>query len=424
MISKINSFSINSTNFNGTPTIFDKFQKNLYQPESYLPQTNGSEALSNYNKVIVNKKDFNSEVQKLIISNIPEPTTLKGDEIETLEGEKLLNNDGTLGIIVVKGEKTSKEYYVDNENHRIDQIIERDNKTGTPLRIDSFGLMYNKLQSATVREFSPDTKNLVKETYFSDGKLFNIKTFDNDKEISNEFIRDGKLNYITVSDNKTGEITEYTIDDNGNVEEITIKNALNTNSKSIKIKDNKIEETREYKSEPIENIYGITPDNIDLKPSEFIEKPDITQLEGEKKFRSDNSLESLTVKDGDNKIQYHMDLKGNLEGIKYYDNDKLTKSVEYNLNGSSNITEYSDDKTSKITYFNKDKQVNLIILQDKESGEFVKSADFTADGKYLKSYEDKENPKYGELYLKFDQDKNLISAQNSKSTVKITKGEE
>ncbi len=424
MISKINSFSANSANFQGNPTIFDKFQKNLYQPENYLPQTNGSEALSNYNKVIVNKKDFNSDAKKLIISNIPEPITLKGDEIETLDGEKILNNDGTLGIIITKNDKTSKEYYVDNKNHRIDQIIERDNKTGNPIRTDSFGILYNKLQSATVREFSPDTKNLVKETYFSDGKLFNVKTFNNDKEISNEFIRDGKLNYITVSDNKTGDVTEYTIDDNGNVEEITIKNALNINSKSIKIKDNKIEETREYKSEPIENIYGITPDNIDLKPSEFIEKPDITQLEGEKKFRSDNSLESLTVKDGDKKIQYHMDLQGNIEEIKYFDNDKLTKSVEYNITGSSNIMEYLDDKTSKITYFNKDNKVNLIILQDKESGEFIKSADYTSDGKYLKSYEDKENPKYGELYLKFDQNKNLISVQNTKTTVKITKGEE
>ena len=424
MINKINSFSVNSTNFQGNPSIFDKFQKNLYQPANNSEQTNGSEALSNYNKVIVNKKDFNSEAKNLIISDIPKPITLKGDEIETLEGEKILNNDGTLGIIIQKNEKTSKEYYVDNENHRIDQIIERDNKTGNPLRTDSFGISYNKLQSATVREFSPDTNTLIKETYFSDGKVFNVKSFDNDKEISNDFTRNEKLSYISVTDNKTGDIIEYSIDDNGNVEEITTKDALYNNSKSTKIKDNKIEETREYKSEPIENIYGITPDNIDLKPSEFIEKPDITQLEGEKKFRSDNSLESITVKDGDKKIQYHTDLKGNLEGIEYYDKDKLTKSVEYNITGNSNITEYLDDKHAKTTYFNKNNKVNLIILQDNKSSEFIKSAHYTDDGKYLKSYEDNKNPKYGNLYLKFDKNKNLISAENSKSTVKITKGDE
>ena len=219
-------------------------------------------------------------------------------------------------------------------------------------------------------------------------------------------------------------ITEYNLNDKGNVEEFSTRDELFTRTKSTEIVDNKIGETREFKSEPIENIYGITPDNIDLKPSEFIEKPDISKLEGEKKFRSDNSLESIIVKDGDKKTEYFTDIKGNIEEIKFYSNEKLSKSIGYRIDGGSIVTDFSDDKTSKTTYFNKDRQVNLIILRDDEEGNIIKSADFTSDGRYLTSYEEENNPKYGKLYLKFDGDKNLISAENTKSTITVTKGEQ
>ena len=424
MIGKVSFNSINTASFQGNSNILDKFKENLNLPEAVPANLNGNEALGNYNIAAVNKKDFNEEAKKLVIADIPEPIRLSGNEIESLNSEKIYNSDGKLGIIVVKGDKTSKEYYVDDDTHRIEQVIERDNESGMPVRTDSFGFLYNKDVSATVGEFYPGTNKLAKETYFTEGSLSGVKRFDDDKIVSNEFDKSGKLDYITVTDRKTGMITEYNLNDKGNVEEFSTRDELFTRTKSTEIVDNKIGETREFKSEPIENIYGITPDNIDLKPSEFIEKPDISKLEGEKKFRSDNSLESIIVKDGDKKTEYFTDIKGNIEEIKFYSNEKLSKSIGYRIDGGSIVTDFSDDKTSKTTYFNKDRQVNLIILRDDEEGNIIKSADFTSDGRYLTSYEEENNPKYGKLYLKFDGDKNLISAENTKSTITVTKGEQ
>lgn len=432
MINKINFSNINNIKFQGNTNLLDKFKENLSQNPATQVNLNGNEALANYNKPIVKKENNDiaiaENINNFIINDIPKPIILKGDELETISGEKILNSEGKLDAIVVKGENTSKEFYIDNENKKISSIIERDNKTGFPVRLDYFGSMYNKLTSATTQEFEPETGKLLKETFFGEGKLSSVRIFDekNNKTVENSFgSESGKLKWVEVKNNKTGVTTNYSLDENQNIDYVTVRDLNYNNLKDASFKDGKLDKITDYEYKPLKNIYGITPDSITIKPSEPVEKPDVSKLDGEKKMRSNNTVESITINNSGNKTEYLMNIEGkSVTEIKEWDKDKQIKEVHFNEDGSSSVKEFKDGIASQISYYTPSKQLDSVIECDTNNdGEFKKIIDYSADGSYIRQYTENNSPEFGNIVLQFDENKNLINIRND-NKITIEKSED
>lgn len=420
MINKINFCNTNNIKFQGT-NLLDKFKENINQNPNAQVNLSGNEALANYNKPIVKNEikdvQIQANINELIINDIPKPITLTGDEYENLKGEKVLNSDGELEAIVVKGENTSKEYYVDNENKKISSIVERNIKTGNPVRIDYFGALYNKYASATTQEFNSETGKLTKETFFGEGKLSSIRLFDdkNNQTIENSFASDSSsIKWIEVRDNKTGMSTNYSIDENQNIRYADIHDLNYNEIKDAEFEDGKLTEIKNYEYKPLKNIYGITPDIIKIKPSERVEKPDVSKLDGEKKMRSNNTLEAITVKDGEIKKEYLISIDGkSVTVIKEWNKDKQTKEVHFDEDGSSSVKEFTDGDTAHVTYYNPLKQLESVIeWQKTDDDELKKIIEYSADGSYIRQYREDNHPEFGNIVLQFDENKNLISIKN------------
>ena len=202
MISKINLTGANAVRFQGNTNLLEKFKENLKTQDNTQVSLNGSEALANYNKPAVKTGSENlkpaENIDSMIIKNIPEPVVLTGDEAQTLTGEKILDGNGKLEAITVKGEKTSKDYIFDKESGKVESITERDNETGLPVRQDYFGSKYNTKTSATVLEFKAGTDKIAKETSFNEGKPIHITEYKDNEEkvIDNSLSDSGKLSYI------------------------------------------------------------------------------------------------------------------------------------------------------------------------------------------------------------------------------------
>ena len=425
MINKITLSSINTT-FHGNTNILDRFKENLKNSNGNQNiNLNGSEALANYNRPII-KSDNNSltpdeNMEKFIIKDKTSPVTLKGDEIETLSGERILDNDGKLEVIIVKeNDKISKEYKIDKDSKTISSIVERDNETGFPIRIDHFGISKNQNMSDIVQEFLPQTNKIKKESFFDEGKLRSIKIFDDDKNIENAFENNGKLRWINIEDNKTGFITHYVFDDKQQIKFANIEDENYNIIKEISYQDGKIKEVAESKLKPLNNTYGITPDNITLKPAEFVEAPKISSLDGEKKFRANGSLESVTITDGNTKTEYLTGYNGkNVREIKVFDNNEKTKNIYFNETGNVNIQEFKNGKLYKTTFYKSSKQPDCII-EYMDNGNVAKIVSYSFDGTYIRKYSEENNPQFGYISLEFDKDKQLVAVSNKNIEKTIT----
>ena len=292
MINKINFNSISPVRFQANTNLLEKFKENLNKQEASQVNLSGSEAMANYNKPIV-KNDNTAfkpleSIDNLILTDIPNPLTLEENAVETLSGEKILNSEGKLEAIVVKGEKTTKEYNIDTENKNITSVVERDNTTGMPVRKDFFGYKFNKFTSAVTQEFMPGMNKLAKETTFNEGVLSYTKMFDDEKDkiIENGFEDNGKIKWVKVTDKKTGIMENYYLNDKNEIQYVDLYDRNFNMLKSIDYENGKVKKILNYNYKPIKNIYGITPDNIDVKPAELVEIPDAASLDGEKKLPS------------------------------------------------------------------------------------------------------------------------------------------
>lgn len=162
--------------------LLEKFKQNTPYLTTNVNMS-GNEALAAYNAPMVKEapKPLDSSVDEFVIKDIPSPATLKGDEIETLSGDRILNSEGKLQAIRVKGEDTSKEYYF--YKGKPASIITRDNNTGLPLRKDSF---FNNNQNAYVIEFDKNGSPHRKFS-FLDGKISDAKLIQDNKIILNDY---------------------------------------------------------------------------------------------------------------------------------------------------------------------------------------------------------------------------------------------
>lgn len=415
MIGKINLTAGSNIHFQGNTKLLDKFKGTLKNFENYnYTNLNGSEALANYNKTMV-KEELNLptpdvNIEKFIIKETIKPIKLTGKEVETLQGEKIYDKEGKLEAIIVKGDKTSKEYEINQENNKVSAIAERDNATGNIVRADYFGIEYNKNTSSFTKIFDPDTNKMIKEAYFDEGTLRSINIIDNkeNRSIENSFENDGSLYSIKVTDLNTGISNRYSLDNNKQIKYIEIYDENYNTLRNYSYKNGKVEEITEHKYKPIKNIYGITPDNISLKPADFIEKPKVESLNGEKKYRSNGKLESVTVQNGDLKKEYLISYDGkNVYQINEFEKGQKIKSYNFEKNGSLNIQEYKDNKIHKTTFYNENKKLES-IFELNEKSDITKMLDYSADGSYIRRYSEENNPEYGSISLKFNKNKELI----------------
>lgn len=418
MINKIGfsgSNSTNSINFT-SDNLLEKFKQNTPYLTTNVNMS-GNEALAAYNAPMVKEapKPLDSSVDEFVIKDIPSPATLKGDEIETLSGDRILNSEGKLQAIRVKGEDTSKEYYF--YKGKPASIITRDNNTGLPLRKDSF---FNNNQNSYVIEFDKNGSPHRKFS-FLDGKISDAKLIQDNKIISNDyfFLKD-QLMQVSVQDTNSGEMKRYYLDENGKVEEIAEFTDENLPPfKRTSFKDGKAQKAILLENKSLKNPYNITPDNISLKPSNKVEKPDVSKLDGEKKFRSDNSLESITVKDGDKKVVYEIDLSGkNVEEINTFNGEKLLQSVSFDEDGSVFVRDFEQEKQTKTTSYRANGSLEY-ICEFNDKNEVSKTVDYSFDGKQVLKFTDNSNSDYGDLRMTFDKDKNLIELHNMNTSEKI-----
>ena len=225
---------------------------------------------------------------------------------------------------------------------------------------------------------------------------------------------------VSVQDINSGEMKRYYLDENGKVEEIAEFTDENLPPfKRTSFKDGKAQKAILLENKSLKNPYNITPDNISLKPSNKVEKPDVSKLDGEKKFRSDNSLESITVKDGDKKVVYEIDLSGkNVEEINTFNGEKLLQSVSFDEDGSVFVRDFEQEKQTKTTSYRANGSLEY-ICEFNDKNEVSKTVDYSFDGKQVLKFTDNSNSDYGDLRMTFDKDKNLIELHNMNTSEKI-----
>lgn len=406
----ISPLVMNSVSFRGT-NLLENFKKahNIQTAPVTVPETlKGAEAAANYNKALLNSAPA-------VITDIKpsEPVTIKGDEADTLQGEKVLRSDGTLEAIIVKGDKTTKEYHF-YPDKLMNEIIEKDNATGKVIKEAGFGTKYNKLAAGSVTEYDPVTGDETKYTAFSEGRLVFVKELKNGQERSIAYNEDGSVRYTSEVDkaNGTEKNTQYK---DGKIDTI------------IYYKDDEIQLKTTYLADG-DGILQYTNNKIlvpdfdlnkikeEFKPADInsVKIPEnVAALQGEKKFRSNGTLESIEVKgEGNKSTEYFMDFEGKKVTRGWEKENGITvRSFSTDKNGNIfSIAGWGDNSTT--TYFKENGKVDGITLM---SDDKHKHLEFSKDGDFVRYY-DEWDTKNERVTKRILLDKNGEIIQHTKDT--------
>lgn len=379
----ISPLLMNSVSFRGT-NLLENFKKahNIQTAPVTVPETlKGAEAAANYNKAIMNSTPA-------VITDIKpsEPITIKGDEADTLQGEKVLRSDGTLEAIIVKGDKTTKEYHF-YPDKLMNEIIEKDNATGKVIKEAGFGTKYNKLAAGSVTEYDNVTGEEIKYTAFDEGRLSYTTETKNRQKRSVGYNEDGTVRYTSEIDNANGmeKVTEFK---NGKIDtiiyykddEIQMKTTYAADSDGI------IQYTNNKISVPDFDLNKIKEE---FKPADInsVKIPEnVAALQGEKKLRSNGTLESIEVKgEGNKSTEYFMDFDGKrvTRGLEK-ENGMTVRSFSTYKNGNIfSIEGLGDNSTT--TYFKENGKVDGIALM---SEGVHKHMDYSKDGDFVNFYDE------------------------------------
>lgn len=374
---------MNTVSFRGTNLLeqFKEKQKAHPQHTDNQPQFDGAEAIANYNKGLINQ-------QPAILNEIKpaEIVTIKGDEADTLQGEKVLRSDGTLEAIVVKGDKTTKEYHFFSDK-LMDKIVEKDNESGKIIKEAQFGTQQNKLTSASVTEYGQNDDE--KYTAFANGKLIFVTDKKNGQKRSIGYNEDGSVRLTSETDNANGMVKDCIYKD-GKLESIVYYKDYELKLKTEYSPDGK--EVTQYTNEKIlVPDFDINKIKEEFKPADInsVKIPEnIEALQGEKKFRSNGTLESIIVKgEGNKATEYSIDFDGKkiLKGLEK-ENDKPVRDFSLDKEGKIfSINTFGD--SDKTTYFAPNGGFDVSIIKDG----IHKHVEFSKDGNVI--YYNEWNPK-------------------------------
>lgn len=334
------------------------------------------------------------------------------EDLESIKGEKIYNNNGTLRHIIIRDEDTIEYYIPDkNDNSKLEKIEIIDKKTGKLVKVQT---IYNEndengkeYKIVRIHEYSVNNPNDYREAEYINGEL---------RYTTNKTEQNGKVTEISYDyTSKTCTVSDYNAD---NEEALRICANIDKNKQIQSYEecgtDIKGSYTiTYYEGTPISYYtnkhYVLSSDagkdklaNFNIKPAEKEEKPkDLRRANGEKTYYSNGALESNTVDYRGQKIKAFFNDDGRLTKISTID-----KEVEFD-GENQKIREKLDKNIEKITEFSAN--VKFVTLKDNDAKSY-KSAYYTEDNKayhYEEGILNKDGDIDSKISMWFDESGNL-----------------
>ncbi len=421
----VDSINFSSVNFKGSTNLISQYKtKQSDNNSSTTPvdkpvTASAADALSAYNKVGVikptelPKTEANAEEKALASVADLKPTEPTKYEIK---GEEVKSSDGINAYYEEKNGDISKIYNV--YDGKVYRFIEVNNQTGNKIKEENIEENGN---TSSIREFDPETGKEIKSTFYDDktGNLeYVVDSSNGDLTRSIAYDENGKVkNIVLVDDGVDGGANICYSFENGKLARRTVEN-----------KDGEVQELNRYvggkeissvkpKLYPVINTSGIDYSKIDLKPSELGNvELDPSKVDGEKKYRSNGTLEKVVVKDGNLVRTYNMDYTGKKLGeIVESENgiDKRAISLGDD-NAEVKLIEDFDSKgmLQKLTSFEHGKPKRVMDTDDS-------AVTFFDNGK-IQILQEWNSPGLGNVF-EFDKDGNLIRCDEIDENCKTNK---
>lgn len=372
--------NFSQVNFKGSTNLIEQFKTKQAEtnaqtaPEAKPITASGAEALSNYNKVAIKPADTKpiagENVEEKVLAQIAdlkpaEPTKLDKDFLANFKGDDVKNSDGLHSYYEEKNGNISKIYNA--IDGKVSDIIEVNNETGNKIRkeaIDENGV------TTAISEFNPETGHEVKYTSFNEKTqkpaFISESSDDGQFRKSVSYDENGGIKYIHLHDDGIdgGQNIHYEFQ-NGKLKSSISEAPDGSTLETHKYFEGKEISTIKNKQYPVINTTGLDFTKLETKPAEIGKiELDPTKVDGEKKYRSNGTLESITVKDGNIERQYFMDYSGKkLKEVNEIENgkDKKTITLDDATPKVATILEYDNEGHPKtITSFDKDGKVSGI----------------------------------------------------------------
>lgn len=372
--------NFSQVNFKGSTNLIEQFKAKQSEtntqsaPEAKPITASGAEALSTYNKITVKptgtKPATTENIEDKIIAQIAElkpsePTKLDKDFIANFKGDDVKTSNGSPAYYEEKNGNISKIYQV--FEGKVNDILEINNETGNKIRQEH---IKDNGVTTMIIEFSPETGQETKFTGFNPEtqKPDFISECSDDGQFrkSVSYDENGGIKYIHLHNDGIdgGQNIHYEFQ-NGKLKSSISEAPDGTTLETHKYFEGKEISTIKNKQYPVINTTGLDFKKLETVPSELGKiELDPTKIDGEKKYRSNGTLESITVKDGNLERQYFMDYSGKkLKEINEIENGKDKKTITLNDTTPkvATILEYDNEgHPTKITSFDKDGNVSCI----------------------------------------------------------------
>lgn len=372
--------NFSQVNFKGSTNLIEQFKAKQSEtntqsaPEAKPITASGAEALSTYNKITVKptgtKPATTENIEDKIIAQIAElkpsePTKLDNDFIANFKGDDVKTSNGSHAYYEEKNGNSSKIYQV--FEGKVNDILEINNETGNKIRQEH---IKDNGVTTMIIEFSPETGQETKFTGFNPEtqKPDFISECSDDGQFrkSVSYDENGGIKYIHLHNDGIdgGQNIHYEFQ-NGKLKSSISEAPDGTTLETHKYFEGKEISTVKNKQFPVINTTGLDFKKLETVPSELGKiELDPTKIDGEKKYRSNGTLESITVKDGNLERQYFMDYSGKkLKEINEIENGKDKKTITLNDTTPkvATILEYDNEGyPTKITSFDKDGNVSCI----------------------------------------------------------------
>lgn len=372
--------NFSQVNFKGSTNLIEQFKAKQSEtntqsaPEAKPITASGAEALSTYNKITVKptgtKPATTENIEDKIIAQIAElkpsePTKLDKDFIANFKGDDVKTSNGSHAYSEEKNGNISKIYQV--FEGKVNDILEINNETGNKIRQEH---IKDNGVTTMIIEFSPETGQETKFTGFNPEtqKPDFISECSDDGQFrkSVSYDENGGIKYIHLHNDGIdgGQNIHYEFQ-NGKLKSSISEAPDGTTLETHKYFEGKEISTVKNKQFPVINTTGLDFKKLETVPSELGKiELDPTKIDGEKKYRSNGTLESITVKDGNLERQYFMDYSGKkLKEINEIENGKDKKTITLNDTTPkvATILEYDNEgHPTKITSFDKDGNVSCI----------------------------------------------------------------
>ena len=423
--------NFSQVNFKGSTNLIEQFKAKQAEtnaqtaPEAKPITASGAEALSNYNKVAIKPADTKpiagENVEEKVLAQIAdlkpaEPTKLDKDFLANFKGDDVKTSNGSHAYYEEKNGNISKIYQV--FEGKVNDILEINNETGNKIRQEH---IKDNGVTTMIIEFNPETGHETKFTGFNPEtqKPDFISECSDDGQFrkSVSYDENGGIKYIHLHDDGIdgGQNIHYEFQ-NGKLKSSISEAPDGSTLETHKYFEGKEISTIKNKQYPVINTTGLDFTKLETKPAE-IGKIELnpTKVDGEKKYRSNGTLESITVKNGNIERKYHLDYTGKkLEEIDEIENGKNKRNISIDdFSGKlGHIFEYdANGKLDKMTYFNDDgKPSDVTDCNGKFLNGKVVDTYFTPDGK-VSGYDISKEGGDVETSVRFNKEGELISVK-------------